>query len=146
MITSHSHTSMEVLSRCRTLNGEPYKNRTLEHMHDLICVPVEHHNPRHQHLGWAWNNVKPPETKSISRVASSSPVEQTYEYGNQSESKAAMRMGISFVFLASVLLGGSILINPADVTTTENSLTNAEKSSGWKLLFDGKTLKGWKIQ
>ena len=114
-------------------------------MHDLTCVPVEYHKPRHQHLGWAWNNVKPPETKLISRVASSSPVEQTYEFGNQSEIKAAMRMAISFVFLASVLLGGSILTNAADVTTTETSQTDAEKSSGWKLLFDGTTLKGLKI-
>lgn len=32
----------------------------------------------------------------------------------------------------------------ADTTATENILTDAEKSDGWELLFDGTTLDGWK--
>ncbi len=33
--------------------------------------------------------------------------------------------------------------NSAKETMTENKLTTEEKSDGWKLMFDGKTTKGW---
>ncbi len=32
---------------------------------------------------------------------------------------------------------------PASVAPNPNTLTDAEKAAGWKLLFDGRTLKGW---
>jgi len=34
---------------------------------------------------------------------------------------------------------------PAQREGTPNQLTRAEKKKGWKLLFDGKTLTGWKV-
>jgi hypothetical protein len=55
--------------------------------------------------------------------------------------------GLGLVVLA-VLLGGagesSARQNPAIKTAPQlNQLTDAEKKAGWKLLFDGATLKGW---
>ncbi len=43
--------------------------------------------------------------------------------------------------MAGLLLGG-IVMNIA--WAADNELTAKEKSDGWKLLFDGKTLNGWK--
>jgi hypothetical protein len=34
--------------------------------------------------------------------------------------------------------------SPIDVVAKRNSLTSAEKKSGWKMLWDGKSKKGWK--
>jgi len=44
---------------------------------------------------------------------------------------------ILIVFTAFALLSG------AAVAQTPNTLTKQEKKQGWKLLFDGKTTKGW---
>ena len=33
---------------------------------------------------------------------------------------------------------------PPPSTTVQNSLTDAEKAAGWRLLFDGKTTSGWR--
>lgn len=43
------------------------------------------------------------------------------------------------VFAIAIALGGV-----ANAAAPENSLTPEEKASGWVLLFDGKTLDGWK--
>lgn len=43
----------------------------------------------------------------------------------------------TLVFTAFVLLGGACFAQ------TPNTLTKKEKKDGWKLLFDGKTTKGW---
>ena len=32
----------------------------------------------------------------------------------------------------------------AMLPAAENTITSAERSAGWKLLFDGRTMKGWK--
>ena len=40
------------------------------------------------------------------------------------------------------ILGLAFLINDA-VAADQNTLTDAEKGDGWKLLFDGKTTNGW---
>jgi hypothetical protein len=42
---------------------------------------------------------------------------------------------------ATILLGGSSLF--AGDTKVDNKLTEAEKSAGWKLLFNGKDATGW---
>lgn len=42
----------------------------------------------------------------------------------------------------SVLLLGALALGRA--FGADNTLTSAEKSAGWKLLFDGKSLDGWK--
>src|SRR3954462_11251278 len=42
----------------------------------------------------------------------------------------------NFLFAAAVLL-------TLNVTAADNVLTPQEKKEGWKLLFDGRTTKGW---
>lgn len=47
--------------------------------------------------------------------------------------------------LVASFLGATLVVHAANETSAENALTDAEKAAGWKLLFDGKTLNGWKI-
>jgi len=47
--------------------------------------------------------------------------------------------------LSSTLLALSLLLQPPMATTTApNTLTAAEKAAGWQLLFDGRSLDGWR--
>jgi hypothetical protein len=46
-------------------------------------------------------------------------------------------------FALAVLATGAFAL-PASAQAAPNTLTAAEKASGWKLLFDGKDLAGWK--
>jgi hypothetical protein len=55
-----------------------------------------------------------------------------------------MKTGTSLLALAALLLAGSVKVNAADQSLPPNTLTDAEKQAGWKLLFDGRTLAGWK--
>ena len=43
-----------------------------------------------------------------------------------------------------VVLALSIAFQPAITSPAANALTAAEKAAGWQLLFDGKTLDGWR--
>ncbi len=52
--------------------------------------------------------------------------------------KSRIVLGRIFALIACVSLG-NLAANAAD-----NQITSAEKKAGWKLLFDGKTLKGWR--
>jgi hypothetical protein len=53
-----------------------------------------------------------------------------------------MRTTIVFAFLAALAGCSSVETKPA-APAAHNTLTDAEKEAGWKLLFDGSTLSGW---
>lgn len=51
----------------------------------------------------------------------------------------------SFLLLGLALILGLIYCHSAPGTAAEpNALTSQEKKAGWKLLFDGSTMKGWR--
>lgn len=47
-----------------------------------------------------------------------------------------------FPFFNTLLIAGTVAFQ-TQAADAPNTLTDAEKSAGWKLLFDGKTLNGW---
>jgi hypothetical protein len=49
--------------------------------------------------------------------------------------------GLAILLLASILGGAAT----GSVAAEANTLTASEKSAGWKLLFDGESLKGWRL-
>lgn len=51
---------------------------------------------------------------------------------------------IAILTLAFAMPAGSVKSNAADQAQSPNTLTVAEKQAGWRLLFDGQTLDGWK--
>lgn len=51
-----------------------------------------------------------------------------------------MKWMIALVFVAALTVAASA----QNKTETNNQLTEAEQKAGWKLLFDGKTLTGWR--
>src|SRR5262245_18847360 len=56
----------------------------------------------------------------------------------QSQLEPAMRLALAS--LAALFLARAVLAADA----APNTLTDAEKAAGWKLLFDGKTTAGWR--
>jgi Domain of Unknown Function (DUF1080) len=55
-----------------------------------------------------------------------------------------MNIKSSIFALATVLLACGVSINSADESPKPDTLTEAEKQAGWRLLFDGKTTTGWR--
>ena len=47
-------------------------------------------------------------------------------------------------FLALALIIGGFAGRAVAADAKPNTLTSAEKSAGWQLLFDGKSLDGWR--
>ena len=61
--------------------------------------------------------------------------------------KGALAAGVIATLAAVAAIGGlAVLISaaPAMQPSTDNQLSAAEKKAGWALLFDGKSLDGWK--
>jgi len=52
-----------------------------------------------------------------------------------------MKTKIASLILTVVTL---IIVAPAQIATSANQLTKAEMDAGWRLLFDGKSLTGWR--
>ena len=50
----------------------------------------------------------------------------------------------TLIMLANICSAQLQAPHPAPSSTVENSLTDAEKAAGWRLLFDGKTTSGWR--
>lgn len=48
------------------------------------------------------------------------------------------------MILRSILFSLSLALGPLGGTAADNTLTPAEKSAGWRLLFDGETMQGWR--
>lgn len=48
------------------------------------------------------------------------------------------------LFFIMIQRNASAAFHPKQKDTADNTLTNAEKAQGWKLLFDGKTMNGWR--
>lgn len=48
------------------------------------------------------------------------------------------------VFIICVFFSVQLMAKDYSVVTEQNKLTRVEKKNGWKLLFNGKTFKGWK--
>jgi cytochrome c len=55
-----------------------------------------------------------------------------------------MKIRSSVFAAAVVLLALSVTTNAADESLKPNTLTEAEKQAGWRLLFDGLTTAGWR--
>ena len=52
-------------------------------------------------------------------------------------------MSKKIVFVLTLIMGNMFLHSAS--AQKDNTLTSAEKKEGWKLLFDGKTLNGWRM-
>src|SRR5262245_49229981 len=55
-----------------------------------------------------------------------------------------MKYKVSLIVIAGLLLPAVVSLNAADAAPLPNTLTDAEKQAGWRLLFDGKTTERWR--
>jgi hypothetical protein len=65
-------------------------------------------------------------------------------YSSRNLNGPAATTGIFLAAITTGLLVWGLNVRAAEPSQVENILTDAERQEGWKLLFDGKTLNGWK--
>jgi hypothetical protein len=58
--------------------------------------------------------------------------------------KSQFALNVRGFFFTAAIIAGFVCVTHTSFAQTDNQLTDAEKAAGWRLLFDGKSLNGWR--